>query len=162
MNNSLDLPSCDKKNNKLYILLYLIGILFFIIIGSSYETNKIQKNKFEKESVWWHGIIIIVVALVLFVVMFRVQKYIKGYDIFKMYFWSFSHILLYFILTYVSPGQWAFWMALGILWELIECHTLCWSKFGIPARCSGYYDIAMNFIGISSAIWIKYHINTGY
>lgn len=108
-------------------------------------------------NLWWRGIIIIVVALVLFVIMFRLQKYTKGYDILKMYFWSFSHILLYFVLTHLRDiGRF------GWHQELTECHTLCWSKFGIPARCPGYHDIATNFIGISSAVWIKYHINTGY
>lgn len=163
MKNTSQLPSCLKDDyKKVYMFLYILGLITFIIVGAMYEQEKLPQNDFEKESIWWHGLIVILIVIVLFILVNIIQRYIKvNYKkyysaLIERYFWSLSHVLFYFTLTYVSPGQWPFWVALGITWEFIECYTICWKKYNLPIKCSGYYDLTMNFVGVATAMWIKH------
>jgi hypothetical protein len=61
-------------------------------------------------------------------------------------------MIAYGLMTYLSPGEWPFWLAAGIMWELFECYTMCWSKYKFG--CSGVYDIITNLAGIAVAMWI--------
>ena len=118
-------------------------------------------------SIWWHGLICFIIAGILGVILhsinYHTKLYIEEENPLCMYFWSATHIILYFIVTYLSPGQWPFWLALGILWEFFECYTLCWNKIkilesniNIPIGCSGFYDIYANIIGISLALLVLF------
>lgn len=55
------------------------------------------------------------------------------------------------ILTLVSPGQWALWLAIGIAWEWFECYTFCFKDL---VSCSGMYDVTANIAGVAIAMWI--------
>jgi len=154
--------SCEK-NNKIYPFMYLTAIIVLIIIGSLYESDIIKrKNEYTKKSVWWYGGIGLVLTVVLVVVLNIIFKYIKVKDNIQTYIWYFSHILCYFSLTLASPGQWPFWLAIGITWELFECYLSCGAikRWKVPITCSGMYDITANIAGIFIALWIHSEIHS--
>ena len=149
--------SCNR-NSKFYPFIYIIAIITLVIVGSLYETEIIQKtNEYTQKSVWWYGFIgIIIVAMFLPIINWLLKN---QSDSTKTYIWYLSHILCYLIITLVSPGQWAFWLAIGITWELFECYLSCnYIKKGYPITCSGMYDIMANLAGIAIAMWIRSEI----
>jgi hypothetical protein len=156
----MKMPSCGLKNNMNYtfVFMYISLIILFFIIGILYEVGKIKKNKIEEESVWWHGFILAIVAFIMLLVIHTLAKIYKRTEYVhnNIYFWSISHFILYMCLAIISPGQWSFWIALGILWEFIECYTICWKRIGIPMGCNGYPDIMTNLAGVAVGMWIKY------
>ena len=149
--------SC-KSNNKIYPIMYTIAIIILITIGSLYESNIIQRNTdYTENSVWWYGFIGILCTMPLVVLLNIVFKYTNPRDNIKTYIWYISHILCYFAITLVSPGQWPFWLAISILWELFECYgPSCGLK--IPISCSGMYDITANLAGMGIAMFIRSEI----
>lgn len=147
--------SC-KNNNYIYPIVYIIAAITLFIIGSLYEADILHKTQNTKDSVWWYGFIGIIIVILLLPVVNFLFKYTKPSEQTKTYFWYFSHILCYFVITLVSPGQWPFWLGIGILWELFECYLSCgFIKKGYPITCSGMYDITANIAGIAIAMWIR-------
>jgi hypothetical protein len=165
--------SC-KDNGPMYHVAYFTAIITLIVVGILYETKYIPRNtKYSEESVWWYGCIgLVCIFLLIFFIHFVCKKFgnpgaysfIKNYYL-DTHFWYLSHILAYMTLTIVSPGQWPFWLAIGILWEWFECYTFCFKKykfFGkykLPISCSGFYDITANIAGIAIAMWIHSEVN---
>ncbi len=63
------------------------------------------------------------------------------------------------MITTLSPGQWPFWLAIGIMWELTECYLQSTHKYlPFPIKCNGVYDIVANLAGIGIAMWIRSEI----
>jgi hypothetical protein len=159
--------SCNK-NNQIYPFIYFIMIISLIIIGSLYETKIIPRTtEYTEKSVWWYGAIgvlcIGVLLIVLNLIFFKLDKTsLLVSENIKTYIWYLSHILCYMSITLVSPGQWPFWLAIGILWEWFECYgsscNLKIGKFKVPISCSGFYDITANLAGIAIAHWIRSEI----
>jgi hypothetical protein len=157
--------SCsESKGDKsiIYTFMYFIAIITLLIVGSLYEMEIIpRKNEYTEKSVWWYGGIgALIVCLVMIIQMiFRKSNKTRTESKYATYFWYFSHILCYFTLAFVSPGQWPFWLAIGITWELFECYLSCGLiKKGYPITCSGMYDITANLAGIAIAMWIHSEI----
>lgn len=149
--------SC-KDNSKFYPVMYLIAIITLIIVGSLYESNIIERtNEYTEKSVWWYGGIGVLLTGIFVIVLNKIFKYLPVGKNIQTYAWYFSHILCYFILTLVSPGQWPFWLAIGITWELFECYLSCGAieKLKLPITCSGMYDITANLFGISAALLVR-------
>lgn len=155
--------SCSSKTS-LYMFNYIITIIFFIILGILYETKKInRKFDFENKFIWWHSALVALIFTLLLVVsniiIYFLKKNLKYKDFLYKYnilsnYWLISHFVLYFTLTLVSPGQWPFWMALGLAWEFIECYMFCADLY----ICNGIYDIMANIAGIFVALWISANI----
>jgi hypothetical protein len=149
--------SC-KVNSKIYPIVYLLIIITFVIIGGLYEGEILPRNNdYTKNSVWWYGFIgVIGVGLLLPCLNWLLANRSENT---KTYVWYASHILCYFAIAFVSPGQWPFWLAIGITWELFECYLSCgMTKKGYPITCSGMYDITANLAGIAIAMWIRSEI----
>lgn len=154
-----------KSNNKIYPILYLIVISVLLVIGGLYECGILVKNsEYIEKSVWWYGFIGIICTIILLFVVNKIFSYLKTIgkmpsNEFKTYFWYLSHILCYFAITFVSPGQWPFWLAIGVTWELFECYLSCkLIEKDYPITCSGMYDITANLAGIAIAMWIRSEI----
>jgi hypothetical protein len=143
-----------KNNSVIYPIIYISVIIVLIIIGSLYEADILPKTQeYTKKSVWWYGFIGIIIIGILLPIINKLIKYIHPLE---STFWYISHVLCYFIITFVSPGQWPFWLAIGIMWELFECYGSCkLVKKGFPISCSGLYDITANIAGIAIAMWIR-------
>lgn len=151
-----NMPSCNISSNKLFSFIYIISIITFFIIGILYEINYLPRQNFEKKSNGLLGLIIIFAVAIGTVLLNYIQQRYNFSSSVKKFMWIFAHILCYFTATLLSPGQWPFWMAIGILWEFTEGYTICWPKRGIPVGFSGYTDIIANLAGISIAMWIRY------
>lgn len=154
----------DQCKNKgiAYPVIYVLAIVTLVIVGSLYETGQLPKNQeYIKNSVWWYGLVgVAIIALLLFLVN-KLFKRIQPSEFTKTHFWYISHIVCYFALTLVSPGQWPFWLAIGIAWELFECYFSCGrikNYLPIPIGCNGMYDIVANIAGIAIAMWIRAEI----
>jgi hypothetical protein len=149
-----NIPACKDKTVMYHLIrsIYVLSFIFFIILGILCETNTILRNKYE-DSVWWHGVIGLLVIL-FGVIFFNRSFYYIGIT-HKSYFWKVSHFLAYLSLTIVAPEQWPFWVAIGIAWEFIECYTLCWPNNTMD--CNGYSDIATNICGVAIGLLIKSH-----
>jgi hypothetical protein len=152
--------TCNGLTSRASII-YIMCAIFFIIIGVLYETGIISREKeYEKESEWIYGTIVSITIL-LVVILGMVLRYHFSYfrevtlgATSKSEVWFFSHVFAYFLIAFVSPGQWPFWIALGILWEWFECYTICFEKYKSIKICGGVYDIVANIAGISIAMWI--------
>jgi len=163
-----------KPNAAMYSVIYFVAILALLVVGSLYETEVIPRNNdYTSKSVWWYGAIgivltagLVLVLNWLFAYLSTKANYVRKYE---SYVWYTSHILCYFTLTLVSPGQWPFWLAAGILWEWFECYsktacgitkgtTVFGTKLRIPINCSGFYDITANMAGIAIAMWLRSEI----
>ena len=154
----IDIPACQQKNTMYYLnkIIYIIAFFVFLTVGILYEVDVIPRKQFEKDSIWWYGVIGLVVIGFGVIILNRIFSYINRH--FKIneienYIWNITHFIAYLSLVLLSPGQWAFWLATGILWELFECYTFCWPNGVIS--CSGYYDILANLCGIAVGMWIK-------
>ncbi len=144
--------SC-KKNNIIYPIMYFISALFLIILGILFETGTIA-NKYIKKSDWKHGVIGLGITGILLIILNIIFKSSNISLDAQSYVWYLSHILCYFAITFVSPAEWPFWLAIGILWELFECYgPMC--KIMVPISCSGFYDITANIAGIALAMWLR-------
>lgn len=152
--------SCKNNNSMLYPVIYIIAIITLFIIGGLYEADILPKNQeYNKKSIWWYGFIGIILTGIMVIVINFVFKNIKPNEPTKTHFWYIAHILCYFTVTLVSPGQWPFWFAIGIMWELFECYYSCnLINKGYPISCSGMYDITANLAGIAIAMWIRSEI----
>jgi hypothetical protein len=150
---------CENKRGS-YLVIYVIAIVALIIVGSLYETGILPKNQeYSKNSVWWYGFIGIAMMIILLLIVNKIFEYILPSELTKTHFWYISHILCYFAITLVSPGQWPFWLAIGITWELFECYFSCkLINKGWPIGCNGMYDIIANIAGIAIAMWIRSEI----
>lgn len=146
--------SC-RSNSKIYPIMYLIAIITLVVIGSLYETNILQRtNEYTEKSVWWYGFIGIIMTGMLLPILNWILA--KSSEMTKTCVWYLSHILCYFAVTLVSPGQWPFWLAIGITWEMFECYLSCsLVRKGFPITCSGFYDVTANLAGIAIAMWIR-------
>jgi hypothetical protein len=151
--------SCNK-NSIIYPIMYIVVIITLLIIGILYETDIIPKTaKYTQESVWWYGFVGLIGVMIMLILVNYLFKYIKPSELTKTHFWYLSHILCYFAVTLVSPGQWPFWLAIGITWELFECYLSCsLSKQQFPISCSGMYDITANLAGMAIAMWVRSEI----
>ncbi len=152
---SIDIPACQKKTGVYYLIVcvYILSFIFFTTLGILFETDIIHSSKYD-DSVWWHGIIGLVVILFGVILFNRIffwsgikYKYDTGY------FWKLSHFIAYLSLTIVAPEQWPFWVAIGIIWEFLECYTFCWRKNTI--ECTGYSDVMTNICGVAIGLLIK-------
>jgi len=145
-------PSCKPNYSSINLIstIYIISIIGFIVVGILNEIHVIERCEFEEDSIWWHGFIAAVCTPILVYIACNIQNYL---GIHSKYFWHVSHIIAFMIMTLLSPGQWAFWIAAGILWEFFECYMYCWDvkKLG----CNGYYDIIANIAGVAIGMWIK-------
>lgn len=140
---------CYKDNFK---YLYTTLTALFLTIGILYSTKTIvHKKDYTEKSVWWYGFMIFILVALL-------TPVFNKFSIFSnRYFWYASHILAYFLATFLSPGQWPYWLAIGLLWETFECYYSCnFSLFKI--RCGGIYDIVANVAGIAVAMWLRSEI----
>jgi len=151
--------SCENKTT-FYPMIYIMIIIILLIVGGLFEGGILQKKH---NSVGWYGVIGLIVALFLLVMSNAVFNKFgdKFTSLFKTYYWYFSHILCYFLLTFVSPDQWPFWLAIGIAWELFECYYSCRLNEQFAKKwisCSGMYDITANLAGIAIAMWIRSEI----
>jgi hypothetical protein len=149
--------SC-KKNSIIYTVIYFFMIILLITIGGLYESEIIERNnEYTEKSVWWYGAIGVLGTFILLILLNLLFYYFKGISSStKTSIWYLSHILCYFVLTFVSPGQWPFWLAIGILWEWFECYGPCMKN--LPITCSGSYDITANLAGTAIAMWIRSEI----
>jgi len=158
-------PSCGIKDTSYYVYnsFYVIAFITFLIVGILYETGKIHREVFEKKSnglLGLAGLIIIGIGLIIMTVSLNTldKSYLKE----RGYFWVASHFLAYFALTIVCPGQWPFWLCIGILWEYCECYTFCWKKVLSNGKnnscCTGYIDVLANIAGIAVAMWIRSYL----
>ena len=59
--------------------------------------------------------------------------------------WCLTHILLYIILSYISPKYWWFLFGFGLLFEFLELYLSNFSKF---VKSNINTDIIFNSIGI--------------
>lgn len=155
------------KTDVPYICIYLFIIITLIIVGSLYEEKVIHQTKQHTEdSEWIYGIIILCCMPILLVFFNVFFDWCKPNEDIKRYFWCFSHMLSYFALAFVAPGQWPFWLAIGVSWEFFECYRPRTNSgvlkylFG-PGRtsCNGMSDIITNLAGISIAMWIRSEVD---
>jgi hypothetical protein len=81
-------------------------------------------------------------------------------------YWGLSHIILFFIVTYIYPNRYIFIMLCGILWEIIEYITkILNNKFNTKLNLENgkkedwWYgrseDILYNSIGIILALFVR-------
>lgn len=167
-----------KNPNVYFFVIYLIIAILLFVLGILYQTKVIKhQHDFLNESVWWYGVIGVGLIIPLFFVFDKLLQKSTN-PLFVTYAWLFSHVLLYFTLTFISPGQWPFWLAIGILWEWYECYfsryvhrkrksflrrIYEWIKRLFSKKnkigCSGVYDIIANTCGISIAMWIHLNYN---
>ena len=96
-------------------------------------------------------------------------KYLNHFDILQTKLgvwdldgWSLTHLVLYFMLTYICPKKWKIIFIIGIIWEVIEsaigtplCQTLrqpgvldCWWYGKVS-------DVVVNSIGIAVALVVS-------
>jgi hypothetical protein len=119
-------------------------------------------------------IFILISIIIVLIGYFRCNKNIKKYDIFSKNYnftkyefldnylngWGISHLILYFLLTFIYPDEWIFILMIGILWEFIEEFfsqldlKYCFKK-NYEYWYSRYEDIIMNSLGIGTALIIK-------
>jgi len=151
------IPACKDGFSPILLgitrTVYVIIIIALLIVGILQKVDIIEREEFEKESIWWYGVIGLVVIAVLggvsklFLINFPINSIIENL------FWSLTHFFAYFALTMVSPGEWPFWLAIGIMFEFFECFLICWDPKMIG--CNGYHDVVTNLAGIACAMWIK-------
>lgn len=157
----------DKKSQKniFYIVVYILIIVTLIIVGGLYEGKVIKQTKqHTQDSEWIYGLIILpCMLLLLFLSKWVIWKFVPVSDNCNSnaaikYFWCFSHMLTYFTLAFVAPGQWPFWLAIGVAWEWFECYRPICMKKGFTS-CNGMSDIIANLAGISIAMWIRSEVD---
>ncbi len=139
------------NNNQLEILYILIAIIIIIFtIGYYYicNSNNIEFNNYDILSKNYNNTNIKIL-----------DNYLEG--------WGLSHLILYFILTYIYPSEWLFLLICGIIWEIIEyVISLYHKKINKFYICSNYNenndywyaqyeDIIMNILGIILALLIR-------
>jgi hypothetical protein len=147
-----------NKYNIFKNTIYLICVIIFFIIGILYEIGIIERKKeYEKESLYIYGFFVIISIFIGCILLNTLQQYfeIKKESDIKKYTWICSHILAYGLITFVSPGQWPFWIALGFLWEWFEFYIINILKINNDmVLYGGAYDIMANITGVAIAMWI--------
>lgn len=151
------MPACINKD-KHYGIYYLMVIVVFFVVGILYEINTIEKEDFEKKSNGILGVFVFIAVAINLVILNYILDYFNASDESRKFIWLFSHFLAYFVATILSPSQWPFWFAIGVLWEFVEGYTVCWPKNNIPMEFNGYPDIVSNIAGISTAMWIRSYL----
>jgi hypothetical protein len=146
--------TCDYSQNRyIFRVLYLSLAATLITIGILIETDTLD-SPFEDE--YWYVSLALLPCIAIFL-LFLLPRLLSDPDEFskgewQAAAWGTSHFLFYFVLTFLAPKQWPFWLGAGVLWESYECWTKCISKHKI---CSGFFDIMINTAGVSSALAIR-------
>ncbi len=146
-------PEFNVTLFKIYYILAIIGLIITEVMLNIKEEKIVidDKIKFKKEDGFNFLLFIVVIFISFFLcsVLPKLFKYMNiNEGLFVFYFWMFTHVLLYYILTLILPNHWPIILAIGILWEYFECYSICHKSFG----CNGLPDILCNSVGILGGI----------
>jgi hypothetical protein len=144
--------TCESSHglNK-YRAVYLMLTAALITLGILIETGTVD-TPFEEEY-WYVSLSILCFVGIYCIIIIRfvdINDYVQGK--WRAVAWGTSHFLCYFVLTFLAPKQWPFWLGAGVLWEGFECWTTCRSE---DTDCSGFFDIMINTAGVASALAIR-------